>query len=66
MGIVGAGEAGAILARELHAQPGVALAPAVTFRPAGEGYVRFRLIESDARLREAASRIGAFLHANGA
>jgi len=39
----------------------VAVAPGVGFGPGGEGYVRFSLIESDDRVRQACERIGKFL-----
>ena len=47
--------------RELLLSTGVALAPGATFGEAGEGYVRFGLIESEARLAEAARRIGEYI-----
>jgi aspartate/methionine/tyrosine aminotransferase len=48
-------------ARDLLLATGVALAPGATFGAAGEGHVRFGLIEDEPRLREAASRIGEYL-----
>jgi alanine-synthesizing transaminase len=48
-------------ARDLLLSTGVALAPGATFGAAGEGHVRFGLIEDEPRLREAASRIGDYL-----
>jgi len=42
-------------------EAGVALSPGIGFGPMGEGYVRFSLIESVARTKEAARRIGEFL-----
>ncbi len=51
------------VALELLDSAGVALAPGSTFGEAGEGHVRFGLIESEERLREAAGRIGAWLAA---
>lgn len=47
--------------RELLAQTGVASIPGNAFGSRGEGYVRLALVESEARLREAAERIGGFL-----
>jgi alanine-synthesizing transaminase len=46
---------------ELLEKAGVALAPGVGFGPGGEGYVRFSLIESDERVRQAGAQIAAFL-----
>jgi alanine-synthesizing transaminase len=46
-----------LLMKESH----VALSPGIGFGPMGEGFVRFSLIEDDARLREATHRIGEFL-----
>lgn len=48
-------------ARELLLSTGVAVAPGATFGEAGEGHIRFGLIEGEDRLREAAARVGAFL-----
>ncbi len=48
-------------ARTLLAATGVVVSPGVGFGREGEGYVRFALIEPEARLREAAVRIGRFL-----
>ncbi len=42
-------------------EQGVVVSPGVGFGPAGEGYMRFSLIVSEAKLAEAASRIGKFL-----
>jgi alanine-synthesizing transaminase len=39
----------------------VALSPGIGFGPMGEGFVRFSLIEDEARTQEAARRIGEFL-----
>jgi alanine-synthesizing transaminase len=39
----------------------VALSPGMGFGPMGEGFVRFSLIEDEARTREAARRIGSVL-----
>ena len=49
------------LARELLLSTGVAVAPGATFGEAGEGHLRFGLIEDEPRLREAAARVGRFL-----
>jgi alanine-synthesizing transaminase len=48
-------------AAELLEKAGVAVAPGVGFGPGGEGYVRFSLIESDDRVRQACEQIGGFL-----
>lgn len=48
-------------ARLLLREAGVAVSPGMGFGPEGEGYVRFALIESEERLREAGQRIGAVL-----
>lgn len=45
-------------ARLLLREAGVVTSPGVGFGPEGEGHVRFALIESEARLREAGERIG--------
>ena len=50
-------------ARDLLLSTGVALAPGATFGAAGEGHVRFGLIEDEARLGEAAAKIGDYLQA---
>jgi LL-diaminopimelate aminotransferase len=47
--------------RELLAQTGVASIPGNAFGSRGEGYVRLALVEPEARLLEAAERIGRFL-----
>jgi len=57
----GVGVSSLVFARQLLEQVGVAVAPGVTFGAAGEGFIRFGLIESEPRLREAAARIGDFL-----
>ncbi len=46
-----------LLMREAH----VALSPGMGFGPMGEGFVRFSLIENEARTREATRRIGRLL-----
>jgi len=43
-------------------EAGVALSPGIGFGPMGEGFVRFSLIEDEPRTKEAARRIGEFLH----
>lgn len=48
-------------ARSLLNETGVVVSPGVGFGPEGEGHVRFALIEDEARLAEAADRIGGFL-----
>jgi alanine-synthesizing transaminase len=48
-------------ARLLLREAGVVVSPGVGFGEEGEGYVRFALIEPEARLREAGERIGAVL-----
>ena len=40
---------------------GVCAAPGEAFGPGGEGYIRFSLVSSEARIREAAVRTGRFL-----
>lgn len=54
--------AGAVaFASKLLEEAGVAVAPGVGFGPGGEGYVRFSLIESDARVDAACQALGRFL-----
>jgi alanine-synthesizing transaminase len=48
-------------ARTLLRDAGVVVSPGVGFGPEGEGHVRFALIEDEARLDEAAERIGGVL-----
>lgn len=48
-------------ASKLLEEAGVAVAPGVGFGPGGEGYVRFSLIESDARVDAACQAIARFL-----
>jgi alanine-synthesizing transaminase len=50
-------------AAELLERAGVAVAPGVGFGPGGDGYVRFSLIESDDRVRQACAQVGKFLKA---
>ena len=52
-------------ARQLFEATRVVVAPGNGFGPGGEGYVRFALIESAARCRSAAARIGDFLRTLG-
>lgn len=46
-----------LLMQEAH----VAVSPGIGFGPMGEGFVRFSLIEEDARIRQATDSIGQFL-----
>ncbi|QAY66622.1 aminotransferase class I/II-fold pyridoxal phosphate-dependent enzyme [Paenibacillus protaetiae] len=48
-------------AQELLQQAGVAVVPGEAFGREGEGFVRIALVEEEARLLEAAQRIGAFI-----
>ena len=48
-------------AKFLMSEARVAISPGIGFGPMGEGHVRFSLIESHARTREAAARIGSVL-----
>jgi alanine-synthesizing transaminase len=48
-------------ASELLERAEVAVAPGLGFGPGGDGHVRFSLIESDDRVRQACGRIGRFL-----
>jgi alanine-synthesizing transaminase len=48
-------------ASELLEKAGIAVAPGVGFGPGGEGFVRFSLIESDDRVRQACGHIAKFL-----
>jgi alanine-synthesizing transaminase len=48
-------------ARLLLREAGVCVSPGIGFGAEGEGHVRFALIESEERLREAGERIGAML-----
>ena len=49
-------------AEDLVLKAGVVVAPGIGFGPHGEGYVRFALIDKEPRLKEAARRIGHYLH----
>ncbi len=56
-------EKGAVtFAAELLAEARVAVSPGVGFGPGGEGFVRFALVETDDRARQACAAIGRFLH----
>ncbi|HEY4394708.1 MAG TPA: aminotransferase class I/II-fold pyridoxal phosphate-dependent enzyme [Polyangia bacterium] len=48
-------------AAELLEKARVAVSPGVGFGPGGEGYVRFALVETDERARQACAAIGAYL-----
>jgi alanine-synthesizing transaminase len=48
-------------ARHLLREAGVVVSPGVGFGPEGEGHVRFALIETEERIREAGERIGRVL-----
>ncbi len=48
-------------ASELLEKARVAVSPGVGFGPGGEGFVRFALVESDDRVRQACAAIGAYL-----
>ena len=48
-------------ATELLEKARVAVAPGVGFGPGGEGFVRFALVETDERARQACAAIGAYL-----
>jgi alanine-synthesizing transaminase len=57
-----AAEQGAVkFAAELLAEARVAVSPGVGFGPGGEGFVRFALVETDERARQACAAIGKFL-----
>ncbi|SEN77354.1 aminotransferase class I/II-fold pyridoxal phosphate-dependent enzyme [Paenibacillus sp. OV219] len=49
------------ISREMLERAGVAVIPGDAFGAEGEGYVRIALVESEARLVEAAERIGRFI-----
>lgn len=51
-------------AQELLAQTGVVVIPGEAFGSEGEGFVRIALVEDEARLLVAASRIGKFINLN--
>lgn len=48
--------------KQLVAQTGVAAAPGAGFGSAGEGYVRFALVQDTSTLQQAVARIAPFLH----
>jgi alanine-synthesizing transaminase len=56
-----AGAGSLAFASELLERAEVAVAPGLGFGPGGDGHVRFSLIESDDRVRNACQRIGQFL-----
>jgi len=49
-------------AKLLMKEAQVAVSPGIGFGPMGEGFVRFSLIENNARIRQATRTIGHFLH----
>jgi alanine-synthesizing transaminase len=53
-------------AKTLMKEAHIAVSPGIGFGPMGEGYVRFSLIEEDARVRAATARIAAFFKAHAA
>jgi alanine-synthesizing transaminase len=56
-----AGQGAVKFASELLSEARVAVSPGVGFGPGGEGYVRFALVETDERARQACAAIGRFL-----
>jgi alanine-synthesizing transaminase len=52
-------------AKQMMREARVAVSPGIGFGPMGEGFVRFSLIESEERTREAARNIGRFLQGAG-
>jgi alanine-synthesizing transaminase len=56
-----AGQTAVKFAAELLEKARVAVSPGVGFGPGGEGYVRFALVETDERARQACAAIGRFL-----
>ena len=52
-------------AKTVMTETQLAVSPGIGFGPMGEGYVRFSLIEDDARVRAATARVGAFLKTHG-
>jgi len=48
--------------KQLLEETGVVVIPGDAFGPAGEGYIRIALVEEEARLIEAATRIGRFIN----
>jgi alanine-synthesizing transaminase len=55
------GQGAVAFATELLEKARVAVAPGVGFGPGGEGFVRFALVETDERARQACAAIGAYL-----
>ena len=55
------GQGAVAFATDLLEKARVAVAPGVGFGPGGEGYVRFALVETDERARQACAAIGAYL-----
>jgi alanine-synthesizing transaminase len=53
-------------AKLLMKEAQLAVSPGIGFGPMGEGFVRFSLIESDTRVREATGRLGQFLRKQNA
>jgi LL-diaminopimelate aminotransferase len=49
------------ISQEMLEATGVVVVPGEAFGTEGEGYVRIALVESEARLLEAAARIGRFI-----
>jgi len=60
-GRVPRGGSSVAFAERLLLEEGVVLAPGAGFGPQGEGWVRFALVGEEARLKDAARRIGRFL-----
>jgi len=56
-----AGQGAVKFASELLSEARVAVSPGVGFGPGGEGFVRFALVETDERSRQACAAIGRFL-----
>jgi len=56
-----AGQGAVKFGAELLAEARVAVSPGVGFGPGGEGFVRFALVETDERARQACAAIGRFL-----
>jgi alanine-synthesizing transaminase len=56
-----AGQGAVAFAAELLEKARVAVSPGVGFGPGGEGFVRFALVETDERARQACAAIGAYL-----
>ncbi len=56
-----AGQSAVEFAAKLLSEARVAVSPGVGFGPGGEGFVRFALVETDERARQACAAIGRFL-----